>query len=564
MNNTRFFSLLFVISILGISCRQQSVPGGPVVYDHGAVVSAHPAASAAGLEVLRQGGNAVDAAVATGFALAVCYPPAGNIGGGGFMVIRFADGATAALDYREKAPLKAYEEMFQDAEGNVKKGESTDSYLASGVPGSVDGMITAHKRYGKLSLGKVMRPAIRLAEQGFPLTEKQARSLNHARAAFLRANKVPPLFVKDTPWQAGDTLVQKELAATLRRIRDHGRDGFYGGPVAEALVRQMEEGGGWITLEDLEKYHAVWRTPLTGTYKAYRIISMPPPSSGGVALMQLLTMTGDYPLREWGWNTPRSVNVMVEAEKRVYADRARYLGDPDFFKVPVEGLISPQYCRERMKDFSPGTATPADSISAGDPPGYESEETTHYSVVDDAGNAVSVTTTLNRSYGNKVFVRGAGFLLNNEMDDFSIKPGYPNSFGLIGGEANAIRPEKRMLSSMTPTIVEKNGRLFMVVGSPGGSTIITSVFQTILNVTEHNMPIQEAVNAGRFHHQWKPDVIFAEADAFTPADTLRLREMGYRLKWRSSIGRVDAILVREDGGKEGGADPRGDDAAAGY
>jgi len=564
MNITRIVSLLLLLSVVGVSCRQPSVTEGHALFDHGVVVSAHPAASAAGLEVLKQGGNAVDAAVATGFALAVCYPPAGNIGGGGFMVIRFADGAAATLDYREKAPLKAYEEMFQDEEGNVKKGESTDSYLASGVPGSVDGMITAHNRYGKLPLEKVMRPAIRLAEEGFPLTEKQARSLNHARDAFLRANRVPPLFVEDTPWQAGDTLVQKELAATLRRIRDHGRDGFYSGPVAAALVKQMEEGGGWITLEDLKEYHAVWRTPLTGTYKEYRIISMPPPSSGGVALMQLLTMTGDYPLGEWGWNTPKTVNVMVEAEKRVYADRAAYLGDPDFFNVPVEGLISPQYCRERMKGFTPGTVTPSDSISAGDPPGYESEETTHYSVVDDAGNAVSVTTTLNRSYGNKVFVRGAGFLLNNEMDDFSIKPGYPNSFGLIGGKANAIRPGKRMLSSMTPTIVEKEGKLFMVVGSPGGSTIITSVFQTILNVTVHNMQIQQAVDAGRFHHQWKPDVIFAEAMAFSPTDTLRLREMGYRLKIRSSIGRVDAILVGEDGRKAGGADPRGDDAAAGY
>jgi gamma-glutamyltranspeptidase/glutathione hydrolase len=564
MNIKKILTISFLIVIFLGSCRQRPADHRDTGYMHGVVVSAHPEASAAGSEILKAGGNAVDAAVATGFALAVCYPPAGNIGGGGFMVIRFADGTAATLDYREKAPLKAYENMFQDEQGNVRPGESTDSYLAAGVPGSVDGMLKAHKKYGKLPLGEVMRPAIRLAEQGFPITRKQASSLNHYRDAFLQANKVPPVFVKETPWKAGDTLVQKELATTLRYIRDKGREGFYSGPVAEALVKQMEQEGGWITRKDLEAYHSVWREPLTGRYKEYKIISMPPPSSGGVALLQLLRMTGDYPLKEWGWNTPATVNVMVEAEKRVYADRAKYLGDPDFIPVPVAGLVSEDYCRNRMKDFSPGQVTPADSIYAGDPPGYESEETTHYSVIDDAGNAVSVTTTLNRSYGNKVVVRGAGFLLNNEMDDFSIKPGYPNSFGLIGGHANAIEPGKRMLSSMTPTIVEKNGKLFMVVGSPGGSTIITSVFQTILNVTAHDMPMQKAVDAGRFHHQWKPDLLFYEKIAFSPQDTLKLKEMGYYLKLRSSIGRVDAVLVTEAGRMEAGADPRGDDAAAGF
>ncbi len=565
MSYRRFFAGLFLIlPVLFFSCSRQVQEHKENVFPHGAVVSAHPAASAAGVEMLKEGGNAVDAAVATGFALAVCYPPAGNIGGGGFMVIRLAGGQAVTLDYREKAPLKAYEKMFQDAEGKVRKGESIDSYLATGVPGSVDGMLRAHKKYGKLPIRQVIAPAIALAEKGFPLTAKQASSLNHARQAFLRINKMPPVFVKDTPWKAGDTLVQKELAQTLRLIRDHGREGFYGGPVAEALVHQMEEEGGWITLEDMKAYHAVWRKPVTGTYKNYRIISMPPPSSGGVALLQLLRMTKDYPLKEWGWNTPKTVNVMAEAEKRVYADRAKFLGDPDFVKIPVEGLISESYCRERMKDFSPGTVTPADSIYAGNPAGYESEETTHYSVVDAEGNAVSVTTTLNRSYGNKVVVRGAGFLLNNEMDDFSIKPGYPNSFGLIGGKANAIEPGKRMLSSMTPTIVERNGNLFMVVGSPGGSTIITSVFQTILNVTEHGMSMQQAVDAGRFHHQWKPDMIFYERTAFTPADTLALKKMGYALHMRGSIGRVDAVLITDTGMKEPGADPRGDDAAKGY
>ena len=481
------------------------------------------------------------------------------------MVLRLADGKATTLDFREKAPLKAHEKMFQDEKGEVIRGASLESYLASGVPGSVDGMLTAHAKYGKLPLARVIEPAIRLAGKGFPVTKKQARALNRYREDFLKINDGPVPFVKEgEPWKEGDTLRQPELATTLKAIRDHGRAGFYEGPVAKALVEQMKKNGGWITEEDLAAYHSVWREPVTGFYGGYRIISMPPPSSGGVALLQLLHMVEPYPLREWGWNTPATVNLMVEAEKRVYADRARYLGDPDFVEVPVEGLISREYCEARMKDFRPGHVTPSDSLFAGIPPGWESEETTHYSVVDEEGNAVAVTTTLNRSYGNKVVIRGAGFLMNNEMDDFSIKPGYPNSFGLIGGRANAIAPGKRMLSSMTPTIVEKKGELFMVVGSPGGSTIITSVFQTILNVTDHAMDMQKAVSAGRFHHQWKPDLLYYEEQAFQPSDTLRLREMGYHLKQRGSIGRVDAVRILENGLREPGADPRGDDAARGY
>ncbi len=481
------------------------------------------------------------------------------------MVLRLADGTAMTLDFREKAPLKAHERMFQDEQGKVIPRASLDGSLAAGVPGSVDGLLTAHNRYGHLTLEKVMAPAIRLAEKGFPITRKQADALNRYRDDFLKANKgIPVPFVKEEPWRQGDTLAQPELAATLKAIRDYGREGFYGGWVAEALIRQMEKGEGWITREDLRQYRAVWRKPVRGEFKEYSIISMPPPSSGGVALIQLLHMVEPYPLSEWGWNTPMSVNLMVEAEKRVYADRAKYLGDPDFVKVPVEELISREYCLRRMRVFRPGKMIPSDSIAAGDPYPYESEETTHYSIVDGEGNAVSVTTTLNRSYGNKVVVEGAGFLLNNEMDDFSIKPGYPNSFGLVGGKANAIAPGKRMLSSMTPTIVEKEGKLFMVVGSPGGSTIITSVFQTILNVTEHGMGMQEAVNAGRFHHQWRPDMIFYEQKAFSPSDTVELVRMGYRLKKRTSIGRVDAIRVSSGRSLEGGADPRGDDMVAGY
>ncbi len=532
--------------------------------DHGMVVSAHPEASAIGKMILEEGGNAVDAAVATGFALAVCYPNAGNIGGGGFMVIRFSDGRTAALDYREKAPQHAGEKMFQDKAGNVIPGLSLNSDLAVGVPGSVDGLLTALEKYGTLPRARVIQPSIGLAERGFPITRKQALSLNRMKESFLHANNWVPPFVKKSPWREGDTLVQKDLANTLKQIRDHGRDGFYKGPVARALLEQMKEGKGLIGQNDLDAYHAVWREPVTGRYKDYRIISMPPPSSGGVALIQLLNMVEPYPLEQWGWNTVPTVHLMVAAEKRVYADRARYLGDPDFVDVPVKQLIDKGYCKERMNTFSPGRVLPSDSIFAGKPAGYESKQTTHYSVVDAEGNAVAVTTTLNRSYGNKVVVKGAGFLLNNEMDDFSAKPGVPNSFGLIGGKANAIAPDKRMLSSMTPTILEKKGRLFMVVGSPGGSTIITSVFQTILNVTRHHMTMQEAVDAGRFHHQWKPDIIFYEKTALDSLTAEKLHKMGYALQQRHSIGRVDAIRIWPDNKREGGADPRGDDTAAGY
>ncbi len=558
------YSLLIFILLLS-SCQphtEKKLHG--LITQDGMVVSAHPEASRVGKEILEEGGNAIDAAVATGFTLAVCYPSAGNIGGGGFMVIRLKNGYSTTLDFREKAPLRASEKMFQDSSGNVIPGLSTDSDLAIGVPGSVDGLLKAHKKFGHLPFQKVIQPAIDLAEKGFPVTEKQARNFNHMRGIFLRVNSFIPSFVKNTHWKKGDTLVQKNLAVTLKRIRNFGRNGFYQGPVAEAILAQIKGDGGWITQEDMDNYHSVWREPVKSSYKSYTIISMPPPSSGGVALIQLLHMVEPYPMRQWGWNTIKSVHLMVEAEKRVYADRAKYLGDPDFINIPVKNLISPAYCKLRMKDFLPDQATPSDSISYGKTTSYESEETTHYSVIDAEGNAVAVTTTLNRSYGNKVVVKSAGFLLNNEMDDFSIKPGYPNSYGLVGGKANAVEPAKRMLSSMTPTIVEKNGRLFMVVGSPGGSTIITSVFQTLLNVTEYKMTMQEAVSAGRFHHQWKPDVIFYEEDALDSTVINQIQKIGYVLQKRGSIGRVDAIRVLPDKRMEGGADPRGDDTAEGY
>ncbi len=527
------------------------------------VVSAHPEASKSGAEILKQGGNAVDAASAVEFSLAVCYPVAGNIGGGGFMVIRLNDGKSYTLDFREKAPLKGHRDMYLDKNGKVVDGLSLYSRLAVGVPGTVDGIIKAHSRFGKLPFKDVIQPAIDLARNGFPITEKQAERLNAYKERFLKMNDAKPVFVKEGKWHAGDTLKQPELAVTLESIRDKGRAGFYQGKTATSLIKEMQKHDGLITQKDLDDYKSVWREPVTGKYKNYKIISMPPPSSGGIALLQLLGMTEPYPLSKWGWHDIRTVHLMVEAERRVYADRAEFLGDPDFYKVPEKGLLDKEYLKERMKDFNPEKAIPSSGIKHGNPYKYESEETTHFSVVDGSGNAVSVTTTLNRGYGTAIVVDGAGFLLNNEMDDFSVKPGVPNSYGLIGGEANSVQPGKRMLSSMTPTIVEKDGKLFMVVGSPGGSTIITSVFQTILNVVEHGMTMQEAVTASRFHSQWLPDLIYYEKGGFPDSLKMQLEKMGHKLKERNSIGRVDAILRYPDGSLEGGADPRGDDTVAG-
>lgn len=532
-------------------------------FANGMVVCAYPDAAQVGVDILKKGGNAVDAAVAVQFALAVVWPEAGNIGGGGFMVYRSAKGETNTLDFREKAPSAASQNMYLDASGNVIKGMSLSTHQASGVPGSVDGMVEANKKYGKLKWAELVQPAINLARNGFRLTKRFADALNRSQNSFKTANPGKNYLLTTTPYKEGDLLIQEDLAKTLELIRDQGRKGFYDGLVADEIVTEMKSGNGLISKSDLQNYHAVWRKPIIGQYKGYKIITMPPPSSGGIALLQLLKSVEKYPLKKWGHNQDSTVQLMVEAERRVYADRSKYLGDPDFYKVPVDSLLRSNYIVGRMDNFTWAAATPSASIKAGTVAGYESDETTHFSIADKEGNAVSITTTLNGSFGSKIFVKGAGFLLNNEMDDFSSKPGTPNMYGLIGGKANSIQPNKRMLSSMTPTIIEKDGKLLMVVGTPGGSTIITSVFQAILNVIEFNQGMQQAVNSKRFHHQWLPDDVEAEKDAFSPATQQKLEQKGYKINDRNGIGRVDAILKTAEG-YEGGADPRNDDAKAGW
>lgn len=523
------------------------------------MVSAHPLASKVGLEIMKSGGNAIDAAIATQLALAVVYPNAGNLGGGGFMVARLANGSTVALDYRESAPAAAHRDMYLDRDGNVIPGKSTEGHLASGIPGTVAGLFES-ARYAKLSFQKLVQPAIELAEKGFVISAREARSLNGILDELNEYNTTPSVFQKKISWKEGDTLVQTDLANTLKRIRE-GAKGFYEGRTAQLIVEEMKRGGGIITLDDLKNYRAKWRTPHSFTYKNYTVVGMPMPSSGGLLLHQMMKMVENRPLASYGFLSPEAVQLMTEAERRAYADRAEYMGDADFYKVPVDRLSDSQYLVRRMSDFQPGKAGSSQLTTPGIIP--ESEETTHLSIIDAEGNAVAVTTTLNNSYGSKTVVGGAGFFLNDEMDDFSAKPGVPNMYGAVGGEANAIAPGKRMLSSMTPTIVLQGGKPFLVVGTPGGTTIPTSVFQTIINILEFNLNTEDAVYKPKFHHQWLPDQIDVEKE-FPVSTRQALERMGYRIHERGAIGRVEVIRVLPDGSFEAVADNRGDDSAEGW
>lgn len=569
------YQLLKLVAILSLltSCNQpgtitraiglKSERQIGVLADSAMVVSAHPLASQVGINVLQKGGTAIDAAIAVQFALAVVFPEAGNIGGGGFFVIRDANANYSTLDYREKASINAHRDMYLNDQGEAMEEKSQKGHLAAGIPGTVDGMVKAYERYGTLPWKDLIEPAIQLANEGFILTKSEADKFNNTAYNFKKYSTKDPLQFTGKEWKEGDRLVQTELGTTLTQIKNNRREGFYSGPVAEAIIAEMAKGGGIIEQIDLDNYESKWRNPLTGNYKDYKIITMGPPSSGGIIILQMLALLEKYDVDVNPESFDNYLHLKTELERRVYADRATYMGDDDFFKVPVNELLSEEYLKHRFIDFNPNRATPSSEIKEGIIE-LESEETTHFSIVDARGNAVSATTTINGFMGSYVVVDGAGFILNNEMDDFSIKPGFPNMYGLLGGEANKIEPGKRMLSAMTPTILEKNGKLHMVVGTPGGSTIPTSVFQTIINVLEFGMGMQEAVAKRRFHSQWQPDRIYFEKGNLDEKLKRNIEAKGHIFQERGPIGRVDAILVRADGKLEGGADPRGMDTAIGY
>lgn len=576
MNMNKTFNTIFLVILLtttvASSNAQQFFKKHPQInpynyqlvkeaeFDHAAVTSAHPLASMVGAAIMQDGGNAYDAAIAVQFSLAVVHPGAGNIGGGGFMLARNQDGKLMGIDFREAAPSKGHRDMYLDENGNPSNTLSRDGASASGIPGSVAGMFEILK-YAKLKMAKLIQPAIELAANGYVITEKEARGLNATRAQFLKNSSAPSAFTQKEQWKAGDTLVQTDLANTLIRIQKNGLAGFYEGETAEYIVKEMANSKGIISLEDLKNYHPKYRTPLEFEYRGHHIISFAPPSSGGILIAQMMQMIQPYDVQKMGLNSPAAVSLMVEAQRRAYADRAEHMGDPDFYKVPTKTLISNEYAQQRMSDYTVGVAGQSKNIQAGK--AHESEQTTHFSVIDGKGNMVAITTTLNDTYGNKTIVAGAGFLLNNEMDDFSIKPGVPNMYGAIGGEANSIQPGKRMLSSMTPTLVTVNNKPYLSIGTPGGTTIPNQVYEGLVNIIDHKMSLKAAIDAPRFHHQWMPDNISFEVD-FPEATIEALKTMGYTTAKRGYFGRMDGVVILDNGKKQAVGDKRGDDSVAGF
>ncbi|HKL17779.1 MAG TPA: gamma-glutamyltransferase [Halalkalibaculum sp.] len=566
----KFIIRLSLISLLLIFCSGPEQTfcqvGWTKAYDHAVVVTADGHASEVGKQILKEGGNAVDAAVAVQFALAVTLPRAGNIGGGGFMVIQMADGTSASLDFREKAPLQAGRDMYI-RNGEVVPELSREGALAVGVPGVVDGMIKALEKYGNLPLETVMMPAIKLAREGFQLSWLQAEDLNAHADDFKNYESSAMYFTKTSGehFEEGDLFVQKDLAETLERISVRGRQGFYSGKTADLIVSEMQKQDGLITYKDLSEYESVWRQPVKAQYRGYELSIMPPPSSGSIAIAQIMSMLAGYDLKELGFNSAKYIHLLTETMRRAFADRAYFLGDPDFVNIPRDTLLSESYNNNRMESFSWEKASPSRELDHGTIPSFsESAETTHFSIVDDEGNAAAVTTTLNGSFGSHVSVGGAGFLLNNEMDDFTAKPGEPNMFGLIQGEANAVEPGKRMLSSMSPAIVTKEGNVRMVLGSAGGPRIITATFMSFLNMAVFGMNAQEAISAPRFHHQWMPDKLYYEAFGISPDTRELLEAKGHELEVRPTVGRGHIIYIGEDNTRHGAADPRGEGTVEGY